>query len=141
MSLNDDVRALMRLLIRADVDALRGVDALANGRRLSSIAADYLDHTDGLDLSGLDADERTVMAHLCDAATAFAALDRQHPDELRDFVDGIHRCQDQLAVRVCRRMYPIGWPCKTDPPEPLRPFAYSPADDHTPRSRPDEDVL
>lgn len=55
------------------------------------------------------------MDALCDAFNAFAALDRQHPDELRDFADGVHRCQDQLALRVCRRAYPKGWPAGGEP--------------------------
>lgn len=53
------------------------------------------------------------MDHLCAAVNTFSQkCDRQHPDEMRDFVDGIHRCQDALAVRIARRHYPIGWPIK-----------------------------
>jgi hypothetical protein len=61
---------------------------------------------------GLTTDEGKVSDALVEAVQAFAALDRQHPDELRDFVDGIHKCQDQLAVRIVRRHYPKGWPIK-----------------------------
>jgi hypothetical protein len=61
---------------------------------------------------GLTNAEGVVMDHLCAAVNAFAQVERQHPDELRDFVDDIHKCQDQLAVRVCRRAFPIGWPIK-----------------------------
>lgn len=63
---------------------------------------------------GLTDEEGVAMEALVDAAAAFSGLERQHPDELRDFVDGIHRCQYLLAVRVCRRMHPVGWPTKEE---------------------------
>lgn len=49
------------------------------------------------------------MDGLCDAVDAFVLLESQHPDEEKDFYDAIHRLQDLLAVRVCRRIYPKGW--------------------------------
>jgi hypothetical protein len=61
---------------------------------------------------GLTDEEGVVMDALCEATNAMAQLKRQHPDEMRDFCDGIHRCQDALALRVCRRAFPIGWPDK-----------------------------
>lgn len=61
---------------------------------------------------GLTPDEYAVMVALGDAVKAFATLPSQHPDEARDFYDGIHKCQDQLAVRVCRAHFPKGWPTK-----------------------------
>lgn len=63
---------------------------------------------------GLTDEEGVVMDALCLATNAFADLPRQHPDELRDFCDGIHRAQDALAVRICRRAFPVGWPDKGD---------------------------
>ncbi len=66
---------------------------------------------------GLTDEEGVVMDHLLGAVNAFVKLRRQHPDEGRDFRDGIHRCQDALALRVCRRAFPIGWPDKG--PEPM----------------------
>lgn len=60
--------------------------------------------------NGLTDDEQIVMDKLMDAYSAFIRLAREHPDEMRDFVDGVHRCQDVLAVRICRRIYPKGWP-------------------------------
>ncbi len=63
-------------------------------------------------VDGLTPEEGEVMDALIKAWNEFAGLERQHPDELRDFTDGIHRCQDLLAVRIARREYPIGWPCK-----------------------------
>lgn len=61
---------------------------------------------------GLTDAEGVVMDALCAAFNAMAQLPRQHPHELHDFKDGIHRCQDALALRVCRRAFPIGWPDK-----------------------------
>ena len=61
---------------------------------------------------GLTNDEGRVMDALIMAWNQFVGLDRQHPDELRDFADGIHKCQDCLALRIARRIYPEGWPVK-----------------------------
>ncbi len=62
------------------------------------------------DDSGLLPLEGEVMRHLHLAWNAFCILPSQHPDEKRDFCDAIHRLQDLLAVRVCRRLFPDGWP-------------------------------
>lgn len=60
--------------------------------------------------TGLTEGEQKVMDALVTAFNEFASIDRQHPDEMRDFTDGIHRLQDMLAVRIARREYPKGWP-------------------------------
>lgn len=65
-----------------------------------------------LRVDGLTESEGRVMDALVEAFNEFSKLERQHPDELRNFVDGIHRCQDVLAVRIARREYPQGWPVK-----------------------------
>lgn len=65
-------------------------------------------------LDGLDFEEGVVMDALVAAVETFSLLERQHPSELPDFIDGIHRCQEQLALRVCRRAYPRGWPTKVE---------------------------
>lgn len=49
------------------------------------------------------------MDALCAAVDAFELLEAQHPDEEAEFFAAIHRLQDLLAVRVCRRIYPKGW--------------------------------
>lgn len=54
--------------------------------------------------------EKKCHDDLMSAYEAFLEMDRQHPDELRDFVDPLHRLQDLLAVRVIRRVFPEGWP-------------------------------
>jgi hypothetical protein len=60
--------------------------------------------------TGLDPLEQDCMDGLVAAYNAFSKTERQHPDEMRDVVDAIHRIQDILAVRVIRRLYPEGWP-------------------------------
>jgi hypothetical protein len=50
------------------------------------------------------------MDALAAAAEGFNELEKQHPDEGADFFAAIHRAQDLLAVRICRRHYPEGWP-------------------------------
>jgi hypothetical protein len=59
---------------------------------------------------GLTITEGRVMDALVQAVAAFADLVSTHPSEHRDFVDGIHRCQDVLALRIVRREFPEGWP-------------------------------
>lgn len=61
---------------------------------------------------GLTDQEGKAMDALITAFNKFKKLDRQHPSELSDFADGIHRCQDLLAARIVRRLYPEGWSIK-----------------------------
>ena len=58
---------------------------------------------------GLTDKEGEVMDALGDAVDAFSELEVQHPDEPDEFLSAIHRLQDILAVRVCRRAFPEGW--------------------------------
>lgn len=60
--------------------------------------------------SGLTPDEDEVMQYLMDAVNGFTQLPTQHPNDIEDFINSIHRCQDILAVRIARRHYPEGWP-------------------------------
>lgn len=48
--------------------------------------------------TGLNELEKICMEKLMDCYGAWLKLERQHPDELRDFVDAVHRIQDLLAV-------------------------------------------
>lgn len=54
--------------------------------------------------------EGEVMDALIAAAECFNELEEQHPNEVDEFFAAIHRAQDMLAVRICRRAYPEGWP-------------------------------
>lgn len=66
--------------------------------------------------AGLTTDEEAVMTKLLECYGLFLKLDREHPDEIRDFVDGVHRIQGILAMRAVRRSYPEGWPTFGDGP-------------------------
>jgi hypothetical protein len=84
----------------------RGLVALGFVSR-ELIDSGYADRADGL----TDA-EGVVMDSLAHAVEAFARLERQHPQELEEFVAGVHACQGLLATRVARRLFPDGWPVK-----------------------------
>lgn len=49
---------------------------------------------------------------IADAFNAYAALPRQHPDELRDVADAVHRWQDILMARCARACHPDYFPVK-----------------------------
>ena len=60
--------------------------------------------------TGLLPKEQECLDSLVDAWNIFVGLDRQHPDEVRDFADAIHAQQGLLSTRLARRIYPDGWP-------------------------------
>lgn len=62
--------------------------------------------------SGLTEEEKAVLDPLMQSYDAWLRLEMEHPDDMRYFVDAVHRIQDLLALRVTRRAYPIGWPKK-----------------------------
>ena len=68
--------------------------------------------TESISIYGLTPNEQTVMDKILDTYNAFCKLDRQHPDEGREFTDSIHKLQSIMALRIARRVYPEGWPIK-----------------------------
>lgn len=56
--------------------------------------------------------EKQISDRLCEAMNLFNELDSQHPSEMHDFVDGIHKCQYVLGMRILRRDYPEIYPMK-----------------------------
>ncbi len=56
--------------------------------------------------------EMIVLNHLVDAFNEFIKLKSQHPDEQRDFADGIHKCQYLLGMRIARKYEPEIFPRK-----------------------------
>lgn len=52
---------------------------------------------------GLTDEEGMVMDALITAWNQFLELEVQHLSDAPDFADGIHRCQQSLALRVVRR--------------------------------------
>ena len=59
---------------------------------------------------GLTNSEGEIMDALVTAWNKFVGLERQHPNETEMFAEGIHQCQNLLAVRIARREFPEGWP-------------------------------
>lgn len=47
--------------------------------------------------------EEKVLKMLADIWNEFIKLDKQHPDEQRDFCDGMHKCQSVIGMRFARR--------------------------------------
>jgi len=64
--------------------------------------------------SGLTNKEQGVEDDLMSAYKRYLALERQHPDDMVEFVDAIHTQQGLLAMRVIRRTHPDGWPTYRD---------------------------
>ncbi len=50
--------------------------------------------------------EEKVLSMLVDCWNEFCKLKIQHPDELNDFKDGIHKCQYVLGMRFTREYKP-----------------------------------
>lgn len=100
---------------QADVNATRGAAIRRGAKGLSVFAGAAMPEGELVgDEDGLTDAERVVSEHLVAAVNAFGQLDRRHPDELREFVDGIHACQHQLGWRIVQRAYPKAWPVKRD---------------------------
>lgn len=60
----------------------------------------------------MNKDEKKVTDYLVKAYNEFVKLNSQHPDELRDFTDGIHKCQYLIGMRVARKAEPKIFPIK-----------------------------
>jgi hypothetical protein len=56
--------------------------------------------------------EIEILDYLTKAWNKFLKLKRQHPDEERDFADGIHKCQYLIGMRFARDYAPDIFPIK-----------------------------
>lgn len=56
--------------------------------------------------------EEKIIEYLAEAFNLFSKLDKQHPDELNDFSDGIHKCQYVIGMRYAREHRPDLFPMK-----------------------------
>jgi len=63
-----------------------------------------------IDRCGYTKEEREVSNKLFDCYSAFLDLDREHPEEMKEFGYAIHLIQDVIGTRVLRRVYPKGYP-------------------------------
>jgi len=50
--------------------------------------------------------EQEIMDSLVDAHNKFVAMEQMHPDDTKEWVDGIHKCQNVLMRRIVARDYP-----------------------------------
>ncbi len=57
-------------------------------------------------------EEKQILNYLTKSYNLFYKLEKQHPDELRDFVDGIHKCQYLIGMRIARKYVPKIFPKK-----------------------------
>jgi len=58
---------------------------------------------------GLLPGEQLVMDDLVSAWNKFIKLEKQHPCDINEFGDAVHRLQGILALRPLRRQYPDYW--------------------------------
>lgn len=76
----------------------------ANGDKMGYLH-DELELCDG----GLTPEENSVMDDLVSAWNKFIKLEKQHPCDINEFGDSIHKLQGILAMRPLRRQYPEYW--------------------------------
>ena len=55
-------------------------------------------------------EEFLVLEKISAAYKSFCELEQQHPDDIRDFVNGVHIMQGLIMQRVCRRVDPKKFP-------------------------------
>ena len=60
-------------------------------------------------VSGFTEPEKRCHDALMESYHEFVKLTREHPDEMREFLDAVHRIQSILATRVIRRVFPDYW--------------------------------
>lgn len=56
--------------------------------------------------------EKEVLESLKTTWNLFLGLEKQHPNERSDFANGIHQCQNVIAMRLAREHYPEIFPIK-----------------------------
>jgi len=60
----------------------------------------------------LTLEERKIMNLLVDAHNLFIKIEATHPNDINEWVEGIHKCQHVLQKRILRRDYPDTFPIK-----------------------------
>jgi hypothetical protein len=59
--------------------------------------------------NGLTNEEKEVLQFLKEAWNKFIALDKNSGDNIKEYQDAIHRCQQIIGLRVARRVDPDVW--------------------------------
>lgn len=57
--------------------------------------------------------EQDIMDRLAEVVKLFNKLPDTHPCHNKDFVDGIHKCQDVIIHKIVQRDYPDTFPSYT----------------------------
>jgi len=55
-------------------------------------------------------EEKQVLDKISEAHRAFAELEQQHPNDIRDYINGIHILQGLIMQRIARRADPNMFP-------------------------------
>lgn len=63
---------------------------------------------------GLIPEEKEIADRIISAWNKFVTLEQSHPDDIKDFLQGVHIIQKVLGMRVLRRYYPDYWLNKSD---------------------------
>lgn len=69
--------------------------------------------------NGFTAEEVNVMNALVEAWENYSRLESTFPFDAGEFLEGIHRCQQVLSMRILRRDYPSAFPTVTTPKQPV----------------------
>jgi len=62
--------------------------------------------------NNLTTEEQIIMDYLVEAWNGFVKLEKQHPCENTDFMDGIHKLEAILGMRILRREHSDIFPVK-----------------------------
>jgi len=54
--------------------------------------------------------ENKISDHLINAVKYFRQLESMHPSHEKDFIDGIHKCQNVIIHRIVQREHPKEFP-------------------------------
>lgn len=93
--------------IQKDIEAYKMIED-----ELIRIDKDYIEAKRNERNDGLTEQEGVVMDSLVNAWNEYIKLEKEHPSDLEIFGNGIHTCQQMLAMRIVRRDYPLGYPRK-----------------------------
>lgn len=56
--------------------------------------------------------EKNISEKIVEVHNLFLELEREHPTEIHEWVDGIHRLQNVMGMRLLRKVFPERFPKK-----------------------------